>query len=215
MACDGDTKAETKSGAPSAEVEEMGRWYGDVRFAEVPRVSVKPDGTQSLVVVTPTSGQLAAVKQTAFTLPNPSLQVETLGGNWLGSSRSHLANWIQLFGVTGILFILVAGSMSAAAEFVRVRHALAPLTILTGHRRVFRSVASWHLTVPLLISTVVTGAVTAWHSVFFIALVQEGSVSWAVLGYGITVCAAVSLAVGFLGARAAAREANQWRPAAD
>ncbi|MFF7036762.1 permease [Streptomyces griseus] len=215
VACDGDTKAETKSGAPSAEVEEMGRWYGDVRFAEVPRISVKPDGTQSLVVVTPTSGQLAAVKQTAFTLPNPSLQVETLGGNWLGFSRSHLANWIQLFGVTGILFILVAGSMSAAAEFVRVRHALAPLTILTGHRRVFRSVASWHLTVPLLISTVVTGAVTAWHSVFFIALVQEGSVSWAVLGYGITVCAAVSLAVGFLGARAAAREANQWRPAAD
>ncbi|MER5820675.1 hypothetical protein ABT140_35975, partial [Streptomyces californicus] len=60
-----------------------------------------------------------------------------------------------------------------------------------------------------------TGAVTAWHSVFFIALVQEGSVSWAVLGFGISVCAAVSLAVGFLGARAAVREANQWRPTAD
>jgi len=76
-------------------------------------------------------------------------------------------------------------------------------------------VTSWHLTVPLLIATVVAGAVTAWHSVFFIALVQEGSVSWPVLGAGVAACAAVSLAVGFLGARAAAREADQWRPAAD
>lgn len=117
--------------------------------------------------------------------------------------------------VTEILFILVAGSTSAAAEFVRVRHALAPLTVLTGHRRVFRSVTSWHLTFPLLMATVVTGTVTAWHSVSFIALVQEGSVSWAVLGFRISVCAAVSLAVGFLGARAAAREANQSRPTAD
>ncbi|MFJ5103993.1 permease [Streptomyces sp. NPDC088554] len=215
VTCDGDTTATTGSGARSATVEELRRWYGDVRFARAPQVSVKPDGTQSLLVVTAAPGQLGAVKQAAFTLPNPSVQVEALGGNWWGSSRARLPNWIQLFGVTGILFILVAGSMSAAAEFVRVRHALAPLAVLTGHRRVFRSVTSWHLTVPLLISTVVTGVVTAWHSVFFIALVQEGSVSWTVLGLGVMACAVVSLAVGFLGARAAAREADQWRPAAD
>ncbi|MCM2415584.1 hypothetical protein [Streptomyces sp. RKAG290] len=56
---------------------------------------------------------------------------------------------------------------------------------------------------------------TAWHSVFFIALVQEGSVSWTVLAAGVSACAAVSLAVGLLGARAAAREAERWRPTAD
>jgi hypothetical protein len=143
------------------------------------------------------------------------VQVTELGGTWLGSSRTRLPNWIQLFGVTGLLFLLVAGAVSAAADFVRIRHALAPLSVLTGRRHVFRSVSSWHLTVPLLIATVVTGAVTAWHSVFFIALVQEGSVSWAVLAAGVTTCALVSLTVGFLGARAAAREADQWRPAAD
>lgn len=120
-----------------------------------------------------------------------------------------------MYGLTGILFILVAGAVSAAAEFVRIRHVLAPLSVLTGNRRVFRSVTSWHLTVPLLIATVVAGGVTAWHSVFFIALVQEGSVSWPVLAAGVAACAAVSLTVGFLGARAAAREADQWRPAAD
>ncbi|MFF6998455.1 permease [Streptomyces sp. NPDC008313] len=212
VACPGD--AEPPAGG-SVQVEELHRWYGDVRFAENPRVTVKPDGTQSLVVVTPTPGQLSAVKKAAYTLPNPSVQVTALGGTWLGSSRARLPNWIQLFGVSGILFLLVAGAVSAAAEFVRIRHALAPLSVLTGHRRVFRSVSTWHLTFPLLVATVAAGAVTAWHSVFFIALVQEGSVSWTVLTAGIATCAAVSLTVGFLGARAAAREADQWRPAAD
>ncbi|MCM2415583.1 permease [Streptomyces sp. RKAG290] len=141
----------------NAQVEEMRRWYGNLRFEPVPRFSVKPDSTQSLLVVTSAPGQLAEVKRAAFTLPNPPVQVEALGGNWLGSSRSRLPNWIQLFGITGILFVLGAGAVSAAAEFVRIRHALAPLSVLTGRRRVFRSVAAWHLTAPLLIATVVTG----------------------------------------------------------
>jgi hypothetical protein len=212
VACPGDTKT---APVTSAQVQEMRRWYGKVDFAVVPHITVKPDSTQSLLVVTPEPGHLAAVKKAAYTLPNPSVQVQTLGGNWLGSSKAPLANWIQLFGVIGILFILLAGAVSAAAEFVRIRHALAPLSVLTGRRRVFRSVSSWHLTVPLLIATVLTGAVTAWHSVFFIALVREGSVSWTVLAAGVTTCAVVSLVVGSLAARAAAREADQWRPAAD
>lgn len=199
----------------NAQVEEMRRWYGDFGFVPAPLAGVKTDGTQSLLVVTSAPGQLAAVKQAAFTLPNPAVQITALGGEWAGSSRSRLSNWIQLFGITGILFVLVAGAVSAAAEFVRIRHALAPLSVLAGRRRVFRSVTAWHLTVPLLIATVVAGVVTAWHSVFFIALVQEGSVSWAVLAAGVSACAVVSLTVGFLGARAAAREAEGWRPAAD
>ncbi|MFE1287371.1 permease [Streptomyces sp. NPDC058751] len=212
VACAADTN---RPAAKSAQVDELRRWYGDVKFIQASRITVKPDGMQSLLVVTPEPGHLAAVKKAAYTLSNPSVQVTELGGTWLGSSRTRLPNWIQLFGVTGLLFLLVAGAVSAAAEFVRIRHALAPLAVLTGRRRVFRSVSSWHLTFPLLIATVMTGAVTAWHSVFFIALVQEGSVSWTVLAAGVTTCALVSLAVGFLGARAAAREADQWRPAAD
>ncbi|MGW5608594.1 permease [Streptomyces sp. NPDC003753] len=207
------------TGKPSAwsdaRVQEMGRWYGDITFEAASRLSVKPDGTQTLLVVTPRPGMLTEVKRAAYTLSDPALQVDALGGNWLGSSRTRMPYWIQLYGVTGILFLLIAGSLSAAAEFVRIRHVLAPLAVLTGQRRVFRSVTWWHLTVPLLIATVTAGAVTAWHSVFFIALVNEGSVSWPVLAADVTACAAVSLGVGFLGARAAAREADQWRPVAD
>lgn len=153
------------AGLRAAGAGELRRWYGDIRLTQASRIAVKADGAQSLLVVTPTPGHLAAVKQAAYTLPNPSVQVTELGGTWLGPSRTRLPNWIQLFGITGLL--------------------------------------------------TVTGAVTAWHSVFFIALVREGSVSWTVLAAGITTCAVVSLVVGFLGARAAAREADQWRPAAD
>ncbi len=213
LACTGDGTRTTAPG--NAQVDELRRWYGNVKFAQIPRVTVKADGTQSLLVITPAPGRLAGVKHAAHTVPNPSVQVTELGGNWLGSSRTRLPSWIQVFGVTGLLFLLVAGAVSAAAEFVRIRHAFAPLSVLTGHRRVFRSVSSWHLTVPLPISTVVAGAVTAWHSVFFVALVREGSVSWTVLAVGVTTCAVISLGVGFLGARAASREADQWRPAAD
>ncbi|MGW1974237.1 permease [Streptomyces sp. NPDC001889] len=211
-ACRGDSATAATS---SATVQEMRRWYGDVTFTRTSRITVKPGGAETLLVVTAEPGQSAKVKQAAYTLANPSVQVEALGGSWLQPSKTRLTNWIQLFGITGILFILVAGAVSAAAEFVRVRRALAPLSVLTDRRRVFHSVASWHLTVPLLIATVVTGAVTAWHSVFFIALVQQGSVSWTVLGAGVAACAVVSLTVGFLGARTAARAADQWRPAAD
>ncbi|AXU17160.1 hypothetical protein CRV15_32200 (plasmid) [Streptomyces clavuligerus] len=42
----------------------------------------------------------------------------------------------------------MAGAVSAAAESVRIRPALAPRSAPTGHRGVFRSFTSWHPTVP-------------------------------------------------------------------
>lgn len=155
------------------------------------------------------------LKHAAYTLPTPAVQVKVLGGVWETNDRARLVNWIRLFGSAGLFFVLLAGAVSAAAEFIRIRHVLAPLSVLTGHRRIFRSVATWHLTVPLLIATAVTTVVTAWHAVFFIALVNEGTVSWTLLGAGAAACALVSLAVGHLAARAAARAADQWVPTAD
>lgn len=104
-----------------------------------------------------------------------------------------------------------AGTISAAAEFMRVRHVLAPLAVLTGSHSIYRSVALWNLTMPLLIATLITGAVSAWHSLFFIAVVQEGSFSWRVLAGAMTGCAVLAVAVGLLGGRAA----RTWQPTAD
>ncbi|MFF8316237.1 permease [Streptomyces bobili] len=198
------------------QAQEMRRWYGtNLTFTPVPQVTVKPGGTQTLVVVMPEPGHLWAVKQAAYTLPTPAVQVNGLGGVWETTERARLVNWIRLFGGTGLFFVLLAGAVSSAAEFVRVRHVLAPLSVLTGNLRVFRSVTIWHLTVPMLIATVVTTVVTAWHAVFFIALVKAGTVSWTLLGAAAAVCAVTSIAVGLLAARAAVRAADQWVPTAD
>lgn len=207
--------ASSPAGGRTPQVEEIRRWYGDVGFVQAPRIAVKPDSTQLLLVVTPEPGHLSAVKEAAYAFPHLPLQVTTLGELWRGIPNSRLTNWIHLFGATGILFLLVAGAVSAAAEFVRIRHSLAPLAVLTGHRGVFRSVSSWHLTFPLLIATAAAGVMTGWHSVFFVAVSTTGSVSWSLLGAAVAACAGISLAVGAVGARAAAREADRWKPVAD
>jgi hypothetical protein len=103
-----------------------------------------------------------------------------------------------------------------AAEFVRVRSALAPLAVLTGSDRIYRSVALWHLTVPLLISTAVAAVVTAWHSLFFTTAAQEGATfSWGVFWAAVAACALLSVLIGALGARTASRAVAHWRPTAD
>lgn len=79
----------------------------------------------------------------------------------------------------------------------------------------YRSVALWHVTVPLLLATVIAAAVTAWHSVFFIAMVREGGFSWGVLGAALCGCALLAVVLGHLAARSAIRAAAHWRPTED
>ncbi|MEU0072392.1 permease [Streptomyces sp. NPDC006332] len=198
-------------------LEEIRRWYGpELRIQVAPSDLPLDKLYGQLLVVPETTGQHAEVERAAYAAL-PAINVETLGENWLtgASNKARLNNWILLFGSVGLALLLLAGIMSAAAEFVRVRHVLAPLTVLTGSHGVFRSVALWHLTVPLLIATLITGAVSAWHSMFFIAVVQEGSFSWSVLAGAMVGCAVLAVVVGLLAARTAIRAARHWRPAAD
>ncbi|MFE4333567.1 permease [Streptomyces sp. NPDC056831] len=198
-------------------VAEIRAWYGpDPRFQATP-AAPRFDGTQdSLVVVSPAPGARAKVKQAAYELV-PAVTVETPGETWLvgAANKARLTNWVLLFGLLGLALLLLAGSLSAAAEFGTVRHALAPLSVLTGGLAVFRSVAKWHLTVPLLISACTATVITAWHSLFFISVVQEGYVSWGALAVGACGCAVLAVVVGVLAGRSATRAAQRWRPTAD
>lgn len=198
-------------------LDEIRRWYGPELRVQVAPSDLPLDKLYGQLLVVPrTAGQHPEVERAAYAAV-PAVNVETMGENWLtgASNKARLNNWILLFGSLGLALLLLAGTMSAAAEFVRVRHVLAPLAVLTGSHRVFRSVALWHLTVPLLIATCITGVVSAWHSMFFIAVVQEGSFSWRVLAGAMAGCAVLAVVVGMLGGRTAIRAAHQWRPAAD
>ncbi|WP_353945296.1 permease [Streptomyces sp. HUAS MG91] len=198
-------------------VAELRDWYGqNLRIQKAPAEPRVNRLYGELIVVAPREGQRVQVEKAAYAVV-PAVNAETLGENWLvgASNKERLNNWVLLFGSLGLALLLLTGALSAAAEFMRVSRVLAPLAVLTGSRRIYRRVTVWHLTVPLLLSTVLAGIVTAWHSVFFIAMVQEGTFSWGVLGAALAGCAVLAVLVGVLGGQAAARAAERWRPSAD
>ncbi|MDQ0933950.1 hypothetical protein QFZ49_003890 [Streptomyces turgidiscabies] len=208
-----------RSGDPR--VAEIANWFGRNPHAQVADpAKLGADAFQgTLLVVTehPRPGLQAAVERAAYARV-PGVTVETLGETWTvgAAEKARLGNWVLLFGSTGLALLLLAGSLGVAAEFVRVRSALAPLTVLTGSDRIYRSVALWHLTVPLLISTAVAAVVTAWHSLFFATAAQEGATfSWGVFWAAVAACALLSVLIGVLGARTARQAAARWRPTAD
>ncbi|WP_420031902.1 permease [Streptomyces sp. cg28] len=198
-------------------VAELHGWYGtNLQIQKAPPKQKVDRLYGELIVVSAQLGQRVEVEKAAYAVV-PAVNVESLGENWLvgASNKERLNNWVLLFGSLGLALLLLTGALSAAAEFVRVSRVLTPLAVLTGSRQIYRSVTLWHLTVPLLLSTVLAGMVTAWHSVFFISMVQEGSFNWGVLGAALFGCAVLALVVGVLGGRAAARASERWRPAAD
>ncbi|MFJ9413708.1 permease [Streptomyces sp. NPDC101227] len=191
-------------------VTEIRHWYGPgLRIQAAPSTLRYDRLYGSLIVITSTTGQRADVEKAAYALV-PSVNVETLGEGWLVGSgvKFRLNNWLLLFGSLGLALLLLAGSLSAAAEFARVRHTLVPIAVLTGSHHVFRSAARWHLTVPLLMSAVVAVVLTGWHAMFLVAVMQAGSVPWGVLAAAACGCALAAVAVGALGGRAVVRAAR-------
>ncbi|MCX4969847.1 permease [Streptomyces sp. NBC_00654] len=198
-------------------VSAIASWYGpNLQTQVAPSRLVLDELNGSLLVVTRAPGQQAQIEKAAYALV-PAVNVESPGETWLvgAANKDRLNNWTLLFGSLGLALLLLTAALSSASEFVRIRQVLAPLAILTGSHDIYRSVVFWHLTVPLLVSTFIATVVTAWHSLFFIAMVQEGSFSWGVLGAAALGCILLTVSVGVLGARTAIRAAQQWRPTAD
>ncbi|WP_053923396.1 hypothetical protein [Streptomyces chattanoogensis] len=195
---------------------EIGHWYGPHLRMQVASSPPHLDRLRgSLVVITSGPGRRAQVERAAYALV-PTVNVETLGETWLvgAGNKARLNNWVVLFGATGLALLLLAGGLSAAAEFVRARRPLAPLVALTGSHQVYRSAALWHLTVPLLISTVVAAVVTAWHAGFLTAVVGNGGFSWDLLATAMCAGALLAVAAGILGGRVPSGAAQRG-PSAD
>ncbi|MGY3678961.1 hypothetical protein ACVWXU_002584 [Streptomyces sp. TE33382] len=171
---------------------------------------------QSLIVTADEPGHQAEIEKSAYSVL-PGINVETPGESWvIGSEqKNRLNNWLYLFGGAGLALLLVTGLISASAEFVRIRTGLAPLSVLAGNNRVFRTIALWYLTVPLLISTGIATFITNWHSLFFVISLREGKFSWPVLITAATGFALAAVAIGLLAAHSARRAAPSWRPESD
>ncbi|GAB2866184.1 hypothetical protein GCM10027074_37090 [Streptomyces deserti] len=170
----------------------------------------------SLIVTTDEPGHRADIEKAAYAA-HPGINVNTPGETWVigAQQKNNLNNWLFLFGGTGLALLLVAGLISAAAEFVRIRAGLAPLTVLTGNNQVFRTIALWYLTVPLLIATALATFITNWHSLFFVISLREGRFSFPVLATAAIGFSLAAVAIGLLSAHSARRAAPFWRPKAD
>ncbi|MFD4758075.1 permease [Streptomyces sp. NPDC058439] len=170
----------------------------------------------ALIVTTDEPGHRAEIEKAAYAA-HPGINVDTPGEIWVigAQQKNSLNNWLFLFGGTGLALLLVAGLISAAAEFVRIRAGLAPLSVLTGNNQVFRTIALWYLTVPLLIATALATFITNWHSLFFVISLREGRFSWPVLATAATGFSLAAVAIGLLAAHSARRAAPSWRPKAD
>ncbi|MFE3181575.1 hypothetical protein ACFXKR_11920 [Streptomyces violascens] len=148
------------------------------------------------------------------TLPLAAVTAETPGNGWLVGAREDLAHgrWVFFLGVPGVLIVALAVALANLAEFLRFSRNLAPLSVLTGRRKVYVSAAAWALLVPLLASIVVSAIAADW-----LAAPQERAADGVELSgsiLGVTACALAVLAVltWWWGARAAIRQATQWRP---
>ncbi|MGW3013942.1 ATP-binding cassette domain-containing protein [Streptomyces sp. NPDC001219] len=98
------------------------------------------------------------------------------------------------------------------AEFLRFSRKAAPLSVLTGKRKVYYSTAAWALLVPLLASIATSVIAASW-----LAAPQERAVDGVELSGDVLAATSGALAILALltwwwGASAAVRESGRWRP---
>ncbi|MGW1866774.1 hypothetical protein ACWCPS_14570 [Streptomyces mauvecolor] len=148
------------------------------------------------------------------TLPVGAATAETPGSGWLVGAKETLAHgrWVLFFGVPGVLIVALAVTLANLAEFLRFSRNLAPLSVLTGRRKVYYSAAAWALLAPLL-AAIVTSAIAAdWLAAPQEVAADGVELSGSILGATACTLAVLAVLTWWWGARAAIRQATQWRP---
>ncbi|WP_327179015.1 ABC transporter permease [Streptomyces sp. NBC_01335] len=131
-----------------------------------------------------------------------------------GMPNQDQGRWSVLFGVFGIAVLAVTAGLSGVAEFLRHGRALAPLSVLTGGLRVFRTSAAWAVLAPLalagLAGTAVAAALAAPINANGVSYITR-ELLWSVAG--------VVLVIGILmwmwAVTVSTRLGQAWRPRGD
>ncbi|MFF8265662.1 ABC transporter permease [Streptomyces virginiae] len=128
-----------------------------------------------------------------------------------GVPNRDQGGWSALFGVTGIAVLAMTAGISAMGEFLRHGRALAPLSVLTGGQRVFRTSAAWWVLAPLALAGTAGTAVSAALAAPVTAN-GESYITAALLMSTVSVVLVVSLLLWIWAFRVAIRQAQTWRP---
>ncbi|RLV08812.1 permease [Streptomyces griseocarneus] len=230
----GTTKA--MSEGVDKRIVEAVRWTGPIagRFevkegAVVPGVLPVPHGVRS-GATTSGSGLFLLVAEDGGNLPEDrvrqllrnelpvaSASVGPPGASWLVSSNLSVAHgrWVIFFGVPGVLILALAVALANLAEFLRFSRMVAPLSVLTGKRKVYYSTAAWGLLAPLLAAIAASLIAAVW-----LAVPQENpaegiELSGAMLTGTAAALGVLSVLTWWWGSRAAIRQSTLWRPYGD
>ncbi|MFC9229976.1 hypothetical protein ACFTZI_13590 [Streptomyces decoyicus] len=128
------------------------------------RAALSKNSTLSVVRANGSAPDVPALKEAAYRAFPRGAQVRFPGEEWLTNTipDRDQGRWVRLFGVAGVGVLALAIGLSGTAEFLRQGRALAPLTVLTGGYRVFRSSAAWAVAAPLMVAGLAGGVIAAW-----------------------------------------------------
>ncbi|MGB8940601.1 MAG: hypothetical protein WCD21_10245 [Streptomyces sp.] len=170
----------------------------------------------STLAVVSTDGAAPAVsllKEASYQAYPRGAQVRFPGEEWLADSMPDRdqGRWIRLFGVLGMALLVLALGLSGKAEFLRQGRSMAPLAVLTGGHRVFRSSAAWAIIAPLGVASLAGSVIAAWLArpvsrpglTYFLPM----DLMAAALG----VMLAVSVLMWWWAAEIAGKQARTWR----
>ncbi|MEV8018748.1 ABC transporter permease [Streptomyces sp. NPDC086554] len=186
------------------------------RFAA--RAAAGGENGSSLAVVRPDGDSLSvpALKQLSYEIFPRGAAVRAPGEGELtaGIPNRDQGRWSALFGVTGIGVLTLTAGLSGMAEFLRHGRALAPLSVLTGGYRVFRTSAAWSVLAPLALAGL-AGTVVAAMLAAPVSSDGESYISGGLLIASAAVVVAVSLVMWLWSSSVAGTQARQWRPRGD
>ncbi|MFJ8073674.1 hypothetical protein ACIQ7Q_06970 [Streptomyces sp. NPDC096176] len=158
----------------------------------------------------------AAVKRLSYEVFPRGAAVRAPGEEQVtaGIPNRDQGRWSTLLGVTGITVLAVTAGLSAMAEFLRHGRALAPLSVLTGGLRVFRTSAAWSVLTPLAVAGLV-GSVVAAGPAAPVNANGESYITRELLWSAAGIVLIVSVLMWLWAATVAVRQARAWRPRGD
>lgn len=222
------TDAPTPLADPPTEplTRELARWYAADGTSLV--VAARDDPSTALAERGADSMELFVFSRDGSDLSMPTLktlvhrvfpigvEVQTLGGQWLvgGETNREHGQWILFFGVLGIGILAIATGTGALAEFLRNGRALAPLSVLTGNRRTFVTIAAWTVLAPMILAGLAGAVVGTWIATPTL-VAGYLTIPAALLATCLALICTSSTALWIWGSKVSVHHATTWRPRGD
>lgn len=178
------------------------------------RVSTQRSGEQQLVVVSPRPLNLGEVKAAVIknSWPNDGPASPAFGYAGSAFANAHQGLWVSLFGVFGLLCVLLAISFGLVGQFTSQARRTAPLIALTGRTRPQWIVSAWVLLLPTVLAGVGGVLASLWLAQIPISIQLAAPFGGGLAVAIVIVVVGMGLGTWVLGARIAIRDARAWLP---